>query len=268
MNKIETFDEYRQTVKDFKASVGKTTSNCFFMPNEVKALIASGKLYYTRMDTTLYIWVIEKDYDHLYYYLAADKEPGEIESHRQVVLDFVCREGKEDSVKQEAGVFENIGFSKYKTYVRMKRTVNESEPDLDDVPYTFGNNNAVYAAQIVKLWSDSLDMLSIPIPSVDEVEELISEKCVYYMLDGDTVVAAVHMECTGRSCILNHISVDDRYRGKGLGKHLMLRSFEAVAANGVQNCNLWVDVNNIPALNMYKKYGFQDEGMLSEQYLK
>ncbi len=75
--------------------------------------------------------------------------------------------------------------------------------------------------------------------------------------DGDTITGAVIMNKTGMAGyipenILVYIAVHRDYRGKGLGKDLMLKTFENSEGNEIK---LHVEPEN-PARFLYEKLGF------------
>lgn len=265
MYKIESFEQYRSIVKAFKAAHSPAATNCYFMPNEVKKYIEKSKLYYSEYDELLCIYVVEKEYDHLYYYCAADSEPLIAKEDKTIVLDFVTRKEKEELLKKEELRFSNAGFERYKYYIRMSRAV---ETEAVSCKYTLGYGDTVYSSDIRRLWENSLDALSTPLPSEEEMDEMIKSETVYYMLDGEKIIAAVYMDVSGKNCLLQHISVDNSYRKQGLGEIMLKYAFNMVSSHkSVSSCNLWVDIDNTPAFNMYKKNGFTEDGLVSIQYL-
>ena len=66
---------------------------------------------------------------------------------------------------------------------------------------------------------------------------------------------------------LNSIAVRVDFRRKGIGDAIMLAMTEMLSANGVATINLEVRVSNIPALKLYKKYGFKECGVRPGYYL-
>ncbi len=57
---------------------------------------------------------------------------------------------------------------------------------------------------------------------------------------------------------LNSIAVRVDFRRKGIGDAIMLAMTEILSANGVATINLEVRVSNMPAIKLYKKYGFNE----------
>ena len=66
---------------------------------------------------------------------------------------------------------------------------------------------------------------------------------------------------------LNSIAVRVDFRRKGIGDAIMLAMIEMLSANGVATINLEVRVCNMPAIKLYKKYGFNECGVRPGYYL-
>lgn len=66
---------------------------------------------------------------------------------------------------------------------------------------------------------------------------------------------------------LNSIAVRVDFRRKGIGDAIMLAMTEMLSANGVATINLEVRVSNMPAIKLYKKYGFNECGVRPGYYL-
>ncbi len=56
---------------------------------------------------------------------------------------------------------------------------------------------------------------------------------------------------------LNYIYVDVKFRGQNIASKLMENMFEECIARNVKTIDLEVSVENIKALNLYKKYDFK-----------
>lgn len=66
---------------------------------------------------------------------------------------------------------------------------------------------------------------------------------------------------------LNSIAVRVDFRRKRIGDAIMLAMTEMLSANGVETINLEVRVSNMPAIKLYKKYGFKECGVRPGYYL-
>ncbi|WP_211748632.1 GNAT family N-acetyltransferase [Paenibacillus sp. Marseille-Q4541] len=52
------------------------------------------------------------------------------------------------------------------------------------------------------------------------------------------------------------------YRGQGMGTALLTRLFEEMKRIGIKRVSLSVDPNNLPAVTLYQRFGFQEVGMV------
>ena len=104
------------------------------------------------------------------------------------------------------------------------------------------------------------------------------EALSYDILENDSafvIVAEYEGEFAGYADIwtvldeadLNSIAVRVDFRRKGIGDAIMLTMTEMLSANGVATINLEVRVSNIPAIKLYKKYGFKECGVRPGYYL-
>lgn len=66
---------------------------------------------------------------------------------------------------------------------------------------------------------------------------------------------------------LNSIAVSTDFRRKGIGEAIVLAMIEMLEGNGVALINLEVRVSNVPAISLYKKYGFKECGVRPKYYL-
>lgn len=106
----------------------------------------------------------------------------------------------------------------------------------------------------------------------------IKEALSYDILENDNafvIVAEYEGEFAGYADIwtvldeadLNSIAVRVDFRRKGIGDAIMLAMTEMLSANGVATINLEVRVSNMPAIKLYKKYGFNECGVRPGYYL-
>jgi mycothiol synthase len=56
------------------------------------------------------------------------------------------------------------------------------------------------------------------------------------------------------------LAVDPAYKGKGIGKDLTATGLNYLKYQGLSSAMLYVGVENMPALNLYKSLGFSDFG--------
>lgn len=268
MNRIESFEQYKSLIREFKSACEKTTTNCYFLRGDVERYAEAGSLYYEQYGCTLLLIVRERTYDHIYYYQDTAAEVTFQKQGMQMVLDFVVREHKLSDIAREEEKWKKAGFEPYKEYVRMCFEISESLGEMQEQgEYCFSQGDEEYAEQILKLWQDSLDVLSTPLPDQATIRQMIRMGHVYYILDQTKVIGAVYLDVSGKSCLLQHLVVDGSYRKQRLGIRLISYAFSRILQEQVTMCNLWVDIQNTPAYELYQKYGFVKDGLISKQYL-
>jgi ribosomal protein S18 acetylase RimI-like enzyme len=75
--------------------------------------------------------------------------------------------------------------------------------------------------------------------------------------DGGRVVGAVLCGTDGRRGYLHHLAVAAPDRQRGLGRALVQRCLDALAAAGITKCHLFVFAPNIPARNFWTRIGWR-----------
>lgn len=76
--------------------------------------------------------------------------------------------------------------------------------------------------------------------------------------EGERLVGAVLCGHDGRRGFLHHLAVDAAYRGRGLGRKLTRRCLAALRADGIDKCHLFVLRTNEPALEFWRRIGWQE----------
>ena len=65
---------------------------------------------------------------------------------------------------------------------------------------------------------------------------------------------------------IGNIAVDECYRRRGIGDELLEKSIEIAKEKHLEFLTLEVRKSNIPAVNLYSKHGFKEEGILKNHY--
>jgi len=74
--------------------------------------------------------------------------------------------------------------------------------------------------------------------------------------DGERLVGTVLLGHDGRRGYLQHLAVDKTYRGQGIGRALVERALEALRAEGINKCHLFVIKSNAPAIDFWSHMGW------------
>jgi [ribosomal protein S18]-alanine N-acetyltransferase len=92
------------------------------------------------------------------------------------------------------------------------------------------------------------------------ISEITRNKCAKYriILRDGRVVAYGGMWLMLDEAHITNIAVHPEFRGIGLGDVIMEDIIKMAAEGGVHSMTLEVRVNNIAAINLYRKFGFED----------
>lgn len=115
----------------------------------------------------------------------------------------------------------------------------------------------------------NVSVLSFPITwSKDSFERELSNRYARYMVavkDG-VVVGFAGMWIIIDEAHITNIAVHPEYRGFGIGSMLMESLLSICKLERVTAITLEVRVSNERAINLYKKYGFEEEGIRKNYY--
>ena len=104
--------------------------------------------------------------------------------------------------------------------------------------------------------------------SRESISDLISDKnklCLVTEMGGK-VVCYVGAETVLDECNIGNLVTDKDYRGMGLGTGLMSYLMEELARRGIRKTFLEVESNNVPAIALYEKLGFERYGQRQGYY--
>ncbi len=111
---------------------------------------------------------------------------------------------------------------------------------------------------------------SFPIPwprQTFEFELLYNELAEYVVaLDGERVVGYGGMWMVLNEAHITNIAVTPSYRGRGIGRMLLLGLIRRAVALGADRMTLEVRPSNQPARNLYRSLGFVDRGRRKGYY--
>ena len=88
----------------------------------------------------------------------------------------------------------------------------------------------------------------------------------YIYKDNGKVVAFINYQIMYERSELININVLDEYQNIGIASKLMDFMFNDLKTNGVKDITLEVKVTNDKAINLYKKYGFEDVSIRKGYY--
>lgn len=273
MKKIETYEQCSLLIKNFKKCNNKLITNFFYLPKDLKTIIANRKIRYQESKDALIFCVEEKDFFHIFYFAIEESAITLENTEKVMILDLVARNINDSKeIEQEKKIWKSVGFKEYKRYIRLKYQIKQEFCEAIDL-VRHKDCELLCAAPIdanavLNLWETNLDRYSSPLPNNKDMEYLIKSGHIYVIKQKGIVIGAVYMDASTKSCNLRYFAVMPSYRRRGLGTALMNYALRAMALEHIERCYLWVDINNMPAYLSYKKYGFEEDELWSEQLLR
>ncbi|WP_292388110.1 GNAT family N-acetyltransferase [Methanosarcina sp. UBA5] len=76
--------------------------------------------------------------------------------------------------------------------------------------------------------------------------------CIYYL---KPVISLKGFE---KKSVICSVAIDKNFRGRGFAERLLRSSIEEMKVNGISSILLYVNINNLPAIQLYEKMGFQE----------
>ena len=111
---------------------------------------------------------------------------------------------------------------------------------------------------VYRLWSTAEGMSLDEDDSRDRIALYLRRNpaSCFVALDGTEIVGAVLCGHEGRRGILRHLAVRLEYRKKGIATSLIRACLEALSAEGIKKCNIFVMDDNGLGLQFWEHVGF------------
>jgi GNAT superfamily N-acetyltransferase len=86
---------------------------------------------------------------------------------------------------------------------------------------------------------------------------IFESRLSYFAFSGNDLAGAIYCTKKGQELGIANIATDPDYRGRGIGRALVLKVLRGMKVHGYGKCTLTVSEGNHPARNLYKKFGFK-----------
>lgn len=251
--KLKTFGEYSQLVDCYNRK-GCITND--YLQNEAADRINHDSLSAICGDDNAVLLVHKADFQRLYYYVNNLEETIEL-PQGEYVTEILFR--GENAPLTEVKWLEGMGFKKnlirdqyYAKYSSLTHPVFIGGLKTE---IAIKEEDAVWA---INLFNSTFDKWSGDFIPVDAAPLLIREHALLIAKDmNGTRIGALHLKQKAGCLWLNHVAVVKEARGKGVGIGLVEHYIEYGHINGDDSrYMLWVQRQNVPAINLYKKKGF------------
>lgn len=261
MRRLQDWQDYRECVATIPRVTGAYTTNLYAGSDQVEDWCKSGSLNVIEKEGAVLLLRSNRGFQHVYH-VAKDK--GALAA---ALINLPAGTYTADLVGQAAALdglsepYDAAGFAKYAFLCRMaltqQPTIQRENDKADSIPEVA---LIKHAPEISALLDRLLDRFSEPPPSVSELERAAQAGQLLFVRRGEAVAGMLMYELRGQLAHLRLWHVDANARGEGIGRQLMAAFFARTSS--ARRKILWVIGDNIRSINIYRHYGFREDGLL------
>jgi ribosomal protein S18 acetylase RimI-like enzyme len=240
------------------------TTSLFAGPEQIQYWADRGALSQVEHCGCLLIFRRDRDFYHLYHVAAGNHQlstalashGGALDSSAVLTADLV---GAPGNASAAAGIYQENGFSEYKSLLRMVRIVDPrlpSEPPDPEVAFAAETD----APAIGSFLEGLLDRFSDQIPEPEEIRAAAGRSNILIVRRGQALAGLLFFETKGLTSTLRYWYVSQSSRGQGIGARLIRAYFGL--CRSAQRFLLWVANDNSESIGKYEHYGFRREGLI------
>lgn len=247
---------------------GPLMTNFYPTPEKLQRWIHGGTLFSMTAGNVLFVLRRDRDFVHVSYLAPGAEDlvaalPELTGSARETLTVDVL--GKREQTDAIAELFEKAGFQRHTALHRMTMTnAGQLAPVADDPEIVFAN--ADDAAVLVGMMEAMLDRHAEQIPDADDLKRAAAERKILVIRSGAAIAGILVFEVTGQASLLRHWIVASAHRDRRVGARLMHRYFSD--CKDVRRFILWVISDNDNAIDRYKHYGYQQDGLIDQVLMR
>ena len=279
MEKVQTYEKYRELLKGYKREHKGIVTNMYMMPDKLKKIIGQGRLFYVCGEEALIFLSDEKTHFRLYFYQNEACKVNLPKLEKRILIELIFNENCEtSSLNQIKELYKDAGFQFKKRCYLYSASVEARERTLEleyvDVTTRLEKCHLVseYAKeddlfQIKLLWDKYLDKYDFEYLTKEELVHLVEQKEILIIKDHNRVIATECLMTTGNNKRLEcHLAVSEKYRGYGLGKMILFQGFRKSLEEDVEFYSAWIDEENLTSIKLHLKAAVKTERVL-EHYI-
>lgn len=250
---LKTFEEYSLLLERFNRK-GCITNN--YLQNEATDLIIHDRLSAVCGENNVVLLVQKEGFQRVYYYINSTEEKITL-PQGEYVTEILFR--GENAPDAQVKWLEGMGFQK--NLIRDQYCAKYASLTQPALITGLKIETAITAEDVlwaINLFNASFDKWSGDFIPQETAPILIQEKAILVAKDAnDSKLGALQLELKSGCMWLNHVAVMKEARGIGVGRGLVEAYIEQGHINGENSrYMLWVQRQNTPAVNIYKKKGF------------
>jgi ribosomal protein S18 acetylase RimI-like enzyme len=259
MNQIDSLSQLDELFKQFFRK--ETTTNNYILAQEYEQYIEEERLWFASEGDNAFFFLKKDGFFRIYYFLNDESTLFSVPISLPVVLEILFR-GDKRYPEQEVDFWQNSTFKKHLRrdcyFLKASDAIERVEQDISVPGFTIkkatSTTECIYAKRLIDA---HLDAYTGDILSMEEIERFASSGNIYIAYQNESPCGVLQSKLKNKVFWLDHIVVDESYRGLGVSKVLIDYYLQEGIIKECSKFQLWVISNNLPAVNLYKKYKFQ-----------
>ena len=251
MKQISEISEYLDIVSRYRQKGCRSND---YIQQSAAELIAQGRLFFREGQSNVFFFVKNQVGQRIYYYINDLSELFDFETDADLVTEILFRE---DLPQNEMDFFIKNGFRVNLIRDQYAALYKDMVVDENLSLKIEAANSIEDVVTACKLFNASFDNLSGDFISAECYETLFKEHQILIAKGNGSFLGAIHQGKEGSTNVIGHLAVTESARGKGVGSALVNTFIQRNYETEKSRYMLWVQRQNVAAINMYKKFGFK-----------
>jgi ribosomal protein S18 acetylase RimI-like enzyme len=262
---IDNLEEVNQLISDFSRK--KCFTNNYLLVNQLESLILSKNLYALIGNDNLILLVDKGISFKVYYHINNLEEPFIVNANKPLMMEIVFKGDQPATIKE---FWCRNGFAEHLTRMNFSLTYQQKSvvENINSSLVIKIADNEFESKLTTNLFENDLDRYTGDLKSFKEIDTFVKNSNIFCAYFENEFCGALQFEWINSICWLGHIAIDGKYRGKGIANSLVATYIEHNKQTEDTRYQLWVIDNNLPAVNLYKKFGFKHTGKTTVSMLK
>ncbi len=173
---------------------------------------------------------------------------------RVIAFDYISKSDEERNLIKE--ICSSCGYELHTSLKRMSVVLKDNSFE-EEQEITFAINEDIDS--LLKMFNSAFDPVSERIPTREQLKKYIGEKSVLVCKKQDKIAGFAVVEIQKKSMYLKHLLTNPSFRRQGVAEKLLNKAF--FLSKECIRFMLWVIDSNTPAINLYKKFGYDFEAL-------
>ncbi len=263
MEQIKSFEQYRELAAEARRLPNLCT-NWYFLPEAVREKIERGILYLEKVSGGILLLEKEPEFLRCYFFLNSAAPSERIKLPAPGVAELVYQNKMTPAQETQAALLKGMGFSLGRESGRLSCPESEAlEEECGSVKVASSESDIPAICRLIR---STFDPRYAFISDEKQTALDLHAGNIFQIREGETLAGVLYSECAKGVASIRQLAVDESCRGRGLGRQLI--SFYHKQYRGkVRTFAHWVDLNNAPAIRLYRKMGYSPDGRHADEYI-